>query len=422
MSYSPANRSGRVNLLATPGGRRVLFATLYLSEGAPIGYLWWALPTRLRGAGVPVEEVTALTALLVLPWSFKFLWAPLVDTLRTQRWTFRSWILSSQLVMGLALLPLLLLNLHEHYAILVPILVVHAVAAATQDVSIDALAISSMSPAERGAANAWMQAGMLTGRSALGGGALMLGPLIGEGAVVVLLVCVVWSSSTLLWFFATERETGGSGGGWDDFTSKLKGAVTQNTTWLGLMIALIGGAAYEGVGAVAGPFLIDRGCTQGEVGFFFLIPAVVCMVAGGLAGGHLSDRMNRARAVAVFLLLTVAIVWLIALADTSLQPDDPGGVRWILMGLLALLYVGIGAFVASSYAMFMDLTQPELGATQFSAYMGATNGCESWSSFAVGRLTGAVGYAGAFTVMGAASLLAIPALVLLQRLSVRSTP
>ncbi len=64
-----------MDLLATPTRRKVLFAALYLSEGAPIGFIWWALPTRLRMAGVTVEQITLLTAVLVLPWAFKFLWA-----------------------------------------------------------------------------------------------------------------------------------------------------------------------------------------------------------------------------------------------------------------------------------------------------------------------------------------------------------
>lgn len=82
------------------GGRKtfrheVLFAALYFSEGAPVGFIWWALPTLLHEEGVAVEKSTALTALLVLPWMFKFLWAPIVDTWQTPRWTLRHWIVAA---------------------------------------------------------------------------------------------------------------------------------------------------------------------------------------------------------------------------------------------------------------------------------------------------------------------------------------
>ena len=43
---------GASTMLATPGGRRLLFAALYFSEGAPIGFIWWALPTRLASGGM----------------------------------------------------------------------------------------------------------------------------------------------------------------------------------------------------------------------------------------------------------------------------------------------------------------------------------------------------------------------------------
>jgi hypothetical protein len=85
------------------------------------------------------------------------------------------------------------------------------------------------------------------------------------------------------------------------------------------------------------------------------------------------------------------------------------------MALLALLYVTIGLFTAASYALLMDVTHPRLAATQFSAFMGGTNLCESWSALAVGRLAGGFGYAPAFVVMALASLLALPTLRGLRR-------
>ena len=89
-----------MDFLKTPLRRRLLFAALYLSEGAPIGFLWLALPTRLKASGVSIENITALTAALVIPWTFKFAWAPLVDVLRSPRWTLKHWVLSMQLLMG----------------------------------------------------------------------------------------------------------------------------------------------------------------------------------------------------------------------------------------------------------------------------------------------------------------------------------
>ncbi|MBK8269391.1 MAG: hypothetical protein IPK83_14220 [Planctomycetes bacterium] len=74
----PYPRGKTLNFLETPARRKVLFAALYASEGAPIGYLWWALPTQLKSAGVAADDIGQLAALLALPWALKVLWAPVV--------------------------------------------------------------------------------------------------------------------------------------------------------------------------------------------------------------------------------------------------------------------------------------------------------------------------------------------------------
>jgi len=179
-----------MDFLATPVRRRLLFAALYLSEGAPIGFLWLALPTRLKVADVPIQQITALTAVLVIPWTFKFAWAPLVDVLRSRSWTLKHWVLSAQLVMGITLMPLIWVDPVSSMKWLSLLLIIHATAAATQDVAIDALCISATDATERGTLNGWMQAGMLAGRAAMGGGALVLSSLIGDAAVVLVLVSI----------------------------------------------------------------------------------------------------------------------------------------------------------------------------------------------------------------------------------------
>ncbi len=400
-----------MNLLLTRAGRKILFGSLYLSEGAPIGFIWWALPTRLRVAGVSVEEITALTSLLVLPWVFKFLWAPLVDTLRSSRWTLRSWIITTQVTMGVSLLPLLFLTLERDFALVIPLLLLHAFAAATQDASIDALSIASVPSTERGAINGWMQAGMLAGRSLFGGGALLLTERVGEQAVIALLIAVVWSSMILVILSKSEtalemNEAPTISRRWSEFFVRFKEMLKQKTTWFGLLFALLSAAGFEAVGAVAGPYMIDRGISGEQVGFFFAIPVVVGMLGGALLGGYLSDRIGRGLAVAVFLVLFVLNIVVLAARDVMVS----GQSEWWIVALLSTLYVSIGMFTASSYALFMDITNPQLGATQFSAYMGATNGCESWSTLAVGRLHSAFGYPLAFIVMSCISLTALPLL------------
>lgn len=395
-----------------PAGRKLLFALLYLSEGAPIGFIWWALPTRLRAEGVSVEEITALTSTLILPWMFKFVWAPVVDTLRTRRWNFPAWIIATQLAMGASLLPLALVEVE--FPFMVVLLLLHALVAATQDASIDALSIATVPEKERGSINGWMQTGMLAGRGVFGGGALLMQEHLGDG-VILLLVGVIWCSTLLLVIANRQMEVPlpevKRAERWKLFGRILSDVAASKVTWAGLAFAALGGAGFEAVGGVAGPFLIDRGFSQGEVGWFFGIPVITAMMLGALAGGYAADRVGRTRAVTIFLLSLAVTVVALASTDAMFEPVPKAA----LITLLAVLYLCIGMFTASSYALFMDITDKRLGATQFSAYMGATNGCESWAIFAVGRLIPVVGYPVGFAVMAGASLLALPLLVMMRR-------
>jgi PAT family beta-lactamase induction signal transducer AmpG len=389
--------------------RIAIFTLLYASEGAPIGFIWWALPTLLRSADVPIERITALTAVLLLPWMFKFLWAPFLDLLRGPRWGYRAWIISMQTVMAAALVPLVWLDPVADFGWWRLLLLVHAIAASTQDVAIDALAIGAVPPEARGRLNGAMQAGMLTGRSAFGGGALLAGAWFGREWIVGSLVTwiLVALAGALMLREAEPPRRAGAGA----FFGALAAAIRLRTTWIGLAFALVSAAAFEATGQLAGPFLVDRDVASGTIGVFFGVLVVGAMLTGGLVGGMLSDRVGRLPSAAGSLVGFVVMIVLLALADLGSSAGAP-----MLIALLTGMYFFVGFFTAVSYALFMDLTDPRLGATQFSAYMAATNACESWSAFAGGRLVATQGYPAAFLVMSAVSLLGLPFLALLRRM------
>lgn len=410
-----------LDMLKTPLRRRLLFAALYLSEGAPIGFLWLALPTRLRAAGVALEEITWLTATLVLPWTFKFAWAPLVDLLRGRRWTLRHWVISCQLLMGLTLAPLVVLDLQADFALISWLLLLHAFAAATQDVAIDALCISVTDPLERGRLNGWMQAGMMSGRALLGGGALLLAAFVGEPAVVVVLIGVTTFSALLVAMSqlpddhqtASLSDQSGVASALSRTTElrqEIAAALRRRSTWLGLLFALIGGASFKSLEVILGPFLVDRSFAKETIGAFSAGPMILAMIAGAVAGGWAADRYGHRRCVGGALCFLVAAIVALAVTDAAYQQQA----GTLLLPFLVTAALGIGFFTTSSYALFMDLTSPRIAATQFSAFMGATNGCEAWSTFAIGQIVAWNGYPTGMLVMCAASLVALPLLWLLE--------
>ncbi len=407
-----SNMSPDVPTPRAPKTSKVLwqFGVLYFSEGAPIGFLWWAMPTLLRTDGVAVERITALTAALVLPWTLKFLWAPVVDACRGPCWGFRHWAGGAQVGMGLALVPLWFIDPANAFGWWFGLLLTHAVCAATQDVAIDALALKAAEASARGKLTAAMQTGMLVGRSAFGGGAILLAGYAGWPGVFGALVVAVWSALWVLVRMAPEPVLAVvAESKLRKFGATLRAGFARRTTWWALGFALLAGAGFEAAGALAGPLLVDRGVATESTGWFFAGPVVIAMAAGGILGGIWADRgvrVSRVALAAVGVGLTVLGVGLAAMG---------GVIGTGLMACLAALYLGIGCFTAASYALFMDLSDPKIGATQFSTFMAATNACEAWAVWTGGKLVARFDYGWALVAMAVGGLLALVFLLPLRR-------
>ena len=60
--------------------RTASVSLLGFSSGLPLGIVWIALPDWMRSSGMDIRVVGLIT-LAQIPWSFKFLWSPLMDRL-----------------------------------------------------------------------------------------------------------------------------------------------------------------------------------------------------------------------------------------------------------------------------------------------------------------------------------------------------
>lgn len=400
-----------MNLLQSKSGRIFLVTILYLTEGAPIGFIWWAMPTLLRQQNVAIESITSLTAILILPWIFKFIWAPLVDSFRSEKRGYKFWILISQLFMGAALIPLIFISPQNNFFIWGLFLFIHSLSAATQDVSIDALVINVIAKTERGKLNGFMNAGMLLGRSLFGGGTLILAYELGLNYMIGLLVIIIFAVMTVLIFVKEPAPPPKTKNQLEYFIKNFSLSFTSKNTWFAILFAFTSAAAFEVAGGLAGPFLTDLNVSQKTIGIFFALPVVIAMFSGGLVGGYISDKINRKSAVRFFLAGFVAAVLIISIYNFI----DPLRNEIVFLSAYSVMYFFVGLFTASSYALFMDVTNPKIGGTQFSTYMAATNGCEAWTVWSAGFIISGYGYSPAFILM---SVVSLASLVFLRKIKI----
>ena len=79
-----------------------IYFILFLPFGATSGFVSVALGYLASRAGLSDGAVAAMVAMNTLPHTWKFLWAPVVDTL----WNGRGWYVSANLVSSLAIMTM----------------------------------------------------------------------------------------------------------------------------------------------------------------------------------------------------------------------------------------------------------------------------------------------------------------------------
>ena len=167
------------DLLATTNGRLAAFFLLYVTEGIPLGFTATAMATQMRRQGLGPVAIGAFVGSLYLPWAFKWVAGPFVDTFSSDRFGRRRvWILGTQIGMMATLLIAMPLNLATEIGLLTLIILLHNAFSATQDVAIDALAVGVLPEHERGKANGFMFAGASVGQAIGGSGVLFLAEVV----------------------------------------------------------------------------------------------------------------------------------------------------------------------------------------------------------------------------------------------------
>ena len=154
--------------------RYVSLSILYTAQGLPQGFTYVAFPAFLAVNDVSPVAIAQLWAAIALPWTFKFVWGPMVDGVQAPSYgRRRPWILFAQTGMVVTLGALLFVsNLAESIQLVTLMLFVHNLFSSLQDVGVDALAVDVLQPDEVAKANGFMfaakRAGYILGGAILG--------------------------------------------------------------------------------------------------------------------------------------------------------------------------------------------------------------------------------------------------------------
>ena len=368
--------------------RVITLSALYVAQGVPWGFITVTMVTFLAAEGADAGDLAYLLTLGTLPWSFKFLWGPIIDRFQMPKLgRRRPWILIAQTGMIALLVTMLMVpDLTNNISLLGALFFVYNVFTALQDVSTDALAVDVLQSHEFERVNSYM----FTAKS-LGGivGGAGLGTIIGivgiKGAFLIQIPILVLIMMVPL--FMRERP-GEKRFPWDEsedvvvddkpeedeesrdmfvILNNIKTAFSVRSAQLGIVVSLVISLAFILIPILPLLFLQELGWSQEEFNATKGGIILVVTMLGAMAGGELGRRLG-GKSMLMYAALSASLTTLVWGTFDNLWSEG-----WFMM-LVWIVHTFLWAIVSiCAYSLMMRVTWAEVGGTQFTAYMSMMN-------------------------------------------------
>ncbi|HYD60802.1 MAG TPA: MFS transporter [Noviherbaspirillum sp.] len=403
-------------------GTIVLLAALYCAQGLPSGLIAHSLPVLMRQHGVDLAMI-GLLKLLALPWMLKVLWAPWIDRIASARFGHhRGWILPMQgivlaILIAVALLPPDTL-FGSYLPVLLGLLLCVNLAAATQDVATDGLAVRLLPQRWRGLGNSLQVGGYKIGMIVSGSLLLLvIEPWGWKTSIGLIAALVALMGIPVLLFPEKQRlpyepkhaEPVGPRLLWRHYRGFL--ARPGMGAW---MLVVLTFKIGDSLGSpMIKPLLVDHGWTSAALGQLTLISSVAG-IAGAFLGGLAYARLGAFRSLILFGLLQALGIG--AMAWLALTSADFNAVY----GIALLEQIADGMSTVALFAVMMDQCRAEHEGADFTIQACA----QVVLAGVVGSLSGLsakwFGYEGHFLLAGLLGVLALGLVIRYSAIQVAS--
>jgi PAT family beta-lactamase induction signal transducer AmpG len=397
---------------------------MYFAQGVPWGFMTIALISYLAARGVSDTAAGNLTAIVLLPWTFKLIWGPIIDTMTIRSMgRRRPWIIGAELMMAVSLLGLLMMgDLTDNLRLLGWMFFIHNCFASLQDVATDALAVDILPRDEQGRTNGMMWGSKLIGK-AVGASAMALAIAkwgLSSAVIIQFIVLIIIMLFPLLmlerpgekrfpWSRGEANFQGSDAGGMRhpaDVFRDLFQAFSLVTTSFFFIYGLIHTIGWGIVEVITKTLYTQQlGWTAEQVSYVSGF-AVFTEMAGAFGGGFVADRFGR-RLVMVTGFVAYGLAAIIFGCCPHLWHE-----RWFAAGYLfvnpGLLAIGSVGFLS----MGMRISWTTASATVFTIYMTVSNVAHVIGNKAVGPLRDGLGLSYEHTFWVAGISMFIPLLLL----------
>ena len=381
------------------------------SSGLPLYILVSLLPAWLRSEGVNLKAI-GLFALINLPFTWKFLWAPFFDRYIPPLGRRRGWLIISQVLLLLSIPVFGAFNPTLDIWTIAYLATVVAFFSASQDIVLDAYRRELLIDNELGLGNAvhvnaYKIAGLIPGSLSL-----ILADHMAWSSVFII-TALFMIPGILMTIFVAEPALK------DGRPKTLKAAVIEpfkefigrngiNTALTILAFIFLYKLGDSMATALATPFYLDMGFSKTEIGLVAKNAGLWPSVIGGLLGGVWMFKLGINRALWIF-----GFVQMIAILGFAFLATAGHSLLWlgIVIGVEAF---GVGLGTAAFVAYIAQTTHPLYTATQFALFTSLAAVPRTFANAATGYLVENLGWHNFFLLC---FILAIPGMLLLFKVA-----
>jgi PAT family beta-lactamase induction signal transducer AmpG len=389
--------------------RRMLICVFTgFASGMPLYVLIQLIPAWLKDGGVPLAEIGLFSA-VTLPYTLKFLWAPMMDRyvppLLGRR---RGWMLLTQIALLLSIGVLGMFDPALSTGVVAAVAVAVVFFSASQDIVLDAYRREILGDNELGMGNAihvnaYRISGFVPGSLAF----ILADHLPWSSVFWITGVFMLLGIGMSLLVSESDAELPETKGIVESTVAPFR-EYLERRGWsrLALVISFI--VLYK-VGdnmatALSTPFYLDVGFSMTQIGVVAKNAGVWSAVVGGLIGGLVMLKIGINRALWLFGVVQIVSIFGFAVLASA------GANLWLLAIVISFEYLGVGLGTSAFVAFMMRETSKTFAATQFALFTALAAMPRTVANASTGFIVEAIGWVDFFLLC---AVIALPGMFLL---------
>lgn len=388
---------------------------LGFSSGLPLFLLMTLLSAWLRKSGIDLK-VIGIMSLIMVPYTWKFLWAPLVDRYRLLGRGRRSgWILVTQILLVISIGSLGFFDPKlSIWAVSIVALLI-ALSSATQDIAVDAYRRELLSDNELGLGNSLFVNASRISSLVPGSLSLILADFMSWRLVFLITAAFMLPGIVVTALLKEKDETVPPKNLKEAIIEPWREFFTRNGVSFAVSVMLFVCLYKIGLSmctALATPFYIDLGYNLTTIGIVAKNIGLWCMVIGALLGGLLMLKIGINKALWLFGITQMLSITGFALLAKSGESGTPS--VWFLSFAIGAESLGSGLATAAFVSFIATTTNRKFTATQFALLTSVSAIPRTFCNASTGYLVEALGWTSFYWLC---LLISVPGLLLLFKIA-----